>query len=285
MDKSKENFFLLIICVLAPLLFLLLFNISYVLSLNQVEGVADFRSSAKINTIATLVISAITILSIHRFTSMFRAELREKYLIESMRQFETMMQNTSKQRHDFNNHIQMLYGLLELGQFESARKYMSSVFSLASSYSEILKVNNIEISALLHGKLGLSKSKGIEMDMCVSGDFRHLPIEPMELTSILGNLIDNAIDGSQCVSADKRKITLNMDRTNYSLLISISNHIEEKTQGIKKCLFDKGFSTKGSSGLGLHIVKEIVERHNGRIEYRIDLDTITFTIIIPVIIR
>lgn len=283
MDKSQKNFFLLIICILGPFLILLLFDVSNVYYLSDAKNMVYLRDNVRLVNVLTLVATVIALMSLYRFTNVFKSEIREKHLEESIRQYEGLMQNVSKQRHDFNNHIQMVCALIEMEQFQNAKDYVYSIISSNSLTNEVLRSNNVEISALLHSKLGLAESMGIQMDICLNGDFRSLPIEPMEITSILGNLIDNAIDALGNMSLKERKISLSIDRNKYSLLISISNHIEVKVKESSKYIFKKGFSTKGSSGLGLYIVKEIVEKHSGRIESSISSDTITFTIIIPII--
>jgi sensor histidine kinase regulating citrate/malate metabolism len=223
----------------------------------------------------------VILISLNIFINTFKAEIREKHLRQIVYQFEEMMNKLSKQRHDFNNHLQMVYGLIELDQYKKAKEYMSTIFNDISVYNEALKSNNVELAALLHSKIGQAESKNITIELYMSSNIDHLPISSMDLSSIIGNLIDNALAATENMPSDKRKITLNIEQSGSYLLISISNYTDLIKPEMMGLLFEKGFSTKNSSGLGLYLVKEIAERYKGRLEGNLNSGLITFTVIIP----
>lgn len=282
MNSSQRDFYILIICIFLPFLFLLLFNISSEFFYNNAKDIEYLKNMIKILNIATFILTIILFVVVKRFAGTFRAEMREKQLKLTIFHFEEMAQKIGRQRHDFNNHLQMVYGLLDLGQFKKAKEYISTIYQDISIYNETLKSNNVELMALLHSKIGIARSKDINMELFIDGDLKQLILRPSEITSIIGNLIDNAVDAAESMKSEKRKIILSIERNEYYLLISTSNYTDEIQPDMIDLLFKNGYSTKKSSGIGLSIVKEIVQRNKGRIEGNINNGTITFTVIIPV---
>ncbi|OPY55852.1 MAG: Sensor protein CitS [Pelotomaculum sp. PtaU1.Bin035] len=285
MNSSQNKFYLLIICIMLPLMLLLLFNISFEYYYNDARDIDYLKKMILIINIATLLMTIVILTSLKIFTQTFKAEIREKHLKQTIYQFEEMMNKISKQRHDFNNHLQMVYGLIELDQYKKAKEYLSTIFSDISVYNEALKSENIELVALLHSKIGQAESKNIEIELYINGNIKHLPLNTMELSSIIGNLTDNALDATERNPSDKRKITLNIEQSGSYLLVSISNYTDQVKPEMMDLLFEKGFSTKNSSGLGLYIVRKIAEKYNGRLEVNFNTGIITFSLIIPCSLR
>ena len=95
-----------------------------------------------------------------------------------------------------------------------------------------------------------------------------LEIDPDKMTQVLDNILNNAIK----YSPDGGKITVSMKTTETQLIISIS----DEGLGIPKkdlpLIFDRFYrtdvsrnSSKGGSGIGLSIVKKILEDHGGKV--------------------
>lgn len=109
----------------------------------------------------------------------------------------------------------------------------------------------------------------------------NLDISSVDMCSILGNLIDNAIHATHKLDADKRKISIVIHYDKKRLIISISNMFDGKIvyDGDKIVSINKD---KTNHGLGLLSVKATVNKYNGLIEVE-DIDnTFVVTIIIPI---
>ena len=64
---------------------------------------------------------------------------QEKSYRESMENLEELNRRLREQRHDYLNHFQVIYGLLELNEYEEARKYLAPVFREITSMTRALR--------------------------------------------------------------------------------------------------------------------------------------------------
>ena len=105
-------------------------------------------------------------------------------------------------------------------------------------------------------------------------------MEPMDLLSILSNVIDNAIEAVIGVNID-RNINIKISKYKEYLFICISNTSNKDPRNIIR----KSETTKKDKlnhGLGFKIVKGIVEKYNGSIEYSYENNLFTIKILVNV---
>jgi signal transduction histidine kinase len=108
---------------------------------------------------------------------------------------------------------------------------------------------------------------------------------PDELTQVWTNLITNAMDAME----GKGELILSVSRVKDSMVIKISDSGSGIPAHVQPRIFDAFFSTKEAgegSGLGLFIVKEIIDKHSGKISFETtEGHGTTFTIMLPMITR
>lgn len=191
---------------------------------------------------------------------------QEQSYRESMRNLEEMNRRLREQRHDYLNHFQVIYGLLELGESEEARKYLSPVFQEITSMTRALRTAQPAVNALLMAKMESAQRSGIEMRLEVSNSLKTLPVEAWELCKILSNLIDNAISALSGVEGEKC-LTVAILREKENHVFRVKNNGPEIPKEQLSLIFHQGFSTKKEEGhgMGLTIVSEIVEQAGGSI--------------------
>lgn len=126
-------------------------------------------------------------------------ETENRVQLENMKNIEEMVQTMRSQRHDFNNHIQTVHGLIKVGAYKDAEDYMSDVLVPVQSSNKLLS-DNPSVTALLQVKANRAESRGIEADFSVEGSLKEPIIPVKDLNIILGNLIDNR----QCHRSDGR---------------------------------------------------------------------------------
>lgn len=112
---------------------------------------------------------------------------------ESMKNLENLNLKLRAQRHDYMNHLQVIYGLLELGEYEDAREYMEPVFKDITRVTRAMKTSQPAVNALLQAKMESAEKKGVDMIVEVGTPLKEIPLEPWELCKLLANLIDNGI--------------------------------------------------------------------------------------------
>lgn len=183
-------------------------------------------------------------------------------------EIKTLLTSVSSLRHDYTNHIQVLYGLLQINEAEQAKEY------LASLSKEVLAIKtlkfNIEhpgLSILLQSKKLAAQNYNIDMNFLISSDSFE-KIKTTDLIIILSNLIDNAIDATKDWTEGNREISIciQSDKQGYSFKIINTGPTIIETEEIYK----QGYSTKVAEsgkirGQGLFIVREIVNKYDGQI--------------------
>ena len=194
-------------------------------------------------------------------------------------ELKTLITSISSLRHDFTNHIQVLHGLLQLGESKQAQQYISSLSKEVLALETLkLNIDHPGLSILLQTKKLAAQNYHIDMNFTVSHDAFD-KIKTTDLIIILSNLIDNAIDATVALPVAERKITISCQTDVTQYLFKITNTGPKISEN--EHIFKQGYSTKNAEqgkirGQGLFIVKEVVNRYNGEISIDSinDLETI-----------
>ncbi len=237
-------------------------------------------NTVKIYIIA-LMIAMNSLISVFSFYSiLFRKG--ERGLVESMRNLEQLNRTLREQRHDYLNHIQIIYGLMEIGEHEEAKNYMEPVYKDIIKLSKALKTSEPAINALLQAKLQMAEQKDITVEIEVKTELKRLPIKAWELCRILGNLVDNSIYALQ-LKSDNRFLFIELTETVSNYKFTVMNNGPKISKEVISSIFSEGFTTKGNegNGMGLFIVKEILKNCGGEINVESNDDRTTFYFTIP----
>ncbi len=161
---------------------------------------------------------------------------------------------------------------------------IDTLSTIATAFSDFAKmpVNEnqiIEINEVL--KLALDIFKGESISFNPSSNPIFVQIDKTQLIRIITNLIKNAIQATQDV--DEAKITIDVKETESHAIIKVSDNGIGIPEDIINRIFEPQFTTKNAGmGLGLSMVKKIINNHNGKIEVESKLNTYTsFTITLP----
>ncbi|MDQ0094806.1 ATP-binding protein [Paeniglutamicibacter psychrophenolicus] len=199
-----------------------------------------------------------------------------------------MTQALRAQAHEFSNRLHVISGLLELGQAQAASAFIGSIDTSGSptGASALASVTDPELGALLLAKGAICREKGIEL--VIDSDSVLAPSEPSlgrDLITILGNLIDNAIEA---VVHQGRIELLVCEEADSSVLIEIHDDGPGIDPAMRDSLWELGTSTKagnnhdGARGIGLALVHRVVTRRRGTISVAAsDLGGAAFTVLLP----
>lgn len=207
-------------------------------------------------------------------------------LEESMKNLEELNTKLRAQRHDYLNHLQVIYGLMELEEYEEAKKYIQPVFKDIMKVSKALKTKQPAVNALLQAKMEAAEKENIDFYMEVRSDLRSICIEPWDLCKILGNLIDNAMTALSEKNKDKQiHVEIWEDKTQY--FFCIYNNGPEIPKEHMELIFKQGFTTKKEEGhgMGLAIISQILKENDGKISvssnknktsFQVEIKKVTF---------
>ncbi len=166
------------------------------------------------------------------------------------------------QRHDFLNHLQVVYSLIEMGEYEEANRYIEQVYGDIQSLSQALKTACAPVNALLRAKMAEAKQRNIQVELTVHAVWDNLPLPAWEMCRVLSNLMDNAMDALGETPNARLEITLGEDVKSYSF--EVRNNGPMIPEKIQATIFEPGFSGKGEGrGMGLHIARETMRAAGG----------------------
>lgn len=191
------------------------------------------------------------------------------------------MNNTLRaQRHDFLNHLQVVYSLIEMKEYKEANDYIEKVYGSIASLGRALRTANPAINALLQVKLAACEKAGIQVTMNIRSAWKDLPIPGWEMCKVLGNLLDNAIDALGEVS--DRQLTLTLTEDLKAFRFAVSNNGPMIPAKLQATIFQPGITTKSSGhGMGLFIVRRTLQEWGGDIKLRSDMTSTEFSGYIP----
>ncbi|HTI76857.1 MAG TPA: sensor histidine kinase [Mycobacterium sp.] len=173
------------------------------------------------------------------------------------------------QAHEAANKLHTIVTMVEMGRADEAVTFATHELELSQQLVDRLSsaVGEPALVALLLGKTAQADERGIELTVT---EETHLPsnaddlaLSGQEMVTVLGNLIDNAMDA--CDREDPW-VEVTVAQDNGTLLIRVA----DSGPGMDAATFEKamqrGYSTKDEAeqhGLGLALVAQVVNRHNG----------------------
>lgn len=201
---------------------------------------------------------------------------------ESMENLEKLNSKLREQRHDYLNQMQIVYGLLELEEYEEARDYMRPIFKDVMKVSRAMKTSQPAVNALLQAKLEAAERMGIDFYLEVATQLTDLPMEPWELCKVLANLIDNAMTAVEHLDGEK-SVRLEMREHKEEYQIAVRNNGPAIPEINRKLIFNQGFITKEGEGhgMGLSIVTGVLREAKGSIEVESTDEETSFLVEIP----
>ncbi|EQE39564.1 histidine kinase-, DNA gyrase B-, and HSP90-like ATPase family protein [Clostridioides difficile CD38] len=184
------------------------------------------------------------------------------------------------QKHDYLKHLQVVYSLLNTGLDEDAKEYIMNISnSFKSKNSRYGKVSYLDAIASLKYEECLEKD--ISFDVYIQDFMDNLEIEPNDMSSVLLNIIDNAIESLSTIKKEKKYIRVHAYEDEFQYIIAIKNN-GPKIHNVES-IFWNGFSTKEGQdrGYGLHLVKNILDKYDYSILVNSDDFLTEFVILIP----
>jgi len=195
-------------------------------------------------------------------------EKEEEYRLQSfyLNNIQQLLDIYRAQRHDFNNHLSCIYGLVKLQDYNELKAYIENLTSEISDFNTLVNLKNPFLTSLLNIKVAKAKSEDIQINLSIDIE-EEIKIKPIDLSSVIGNLLDNAIEACKEVDKGERYIDVELFMRNGNLIIKISNTKVNKIDSSK--LLKEKYTTKDNSenhGYGLLNVKKIIDRYNGIIK-------------------
>ena len=194
-------------------------------------------------------------------------------LLRELDSVRTLTDSLRAQQHEFTNRLHTLAGLLELGQPDEALRFLTELRVSEADFGEHLRsrIASPLVVGLILGKAAAASERGIRLTVSEDTWLTSTPQKVQALTTILGNLIDNAFEAlSDLAGTGTGWVEVSLVEHEDGIFLSVADNGPGIPPGSGDSVFLDGFTTKpqrGSlrRGLGLALVHRLVRRVGGSI--------------------
>lgn len=184
---------------------------------------------------------------------------------QHMREKENIMMDFRNARHDIKQHVIVLIEMLDNNQNESAIDYLRKLINIVPLNNlGISRTDNIVVDSLINAKYAIALKEKIKFNVDIHIPMQ-LPFYSADLSILLGNILDNAIEASLQVTEDNRYIKLFMKFEMNVLIITVVNAYNGK---LVKNRNGKIVTSKAETryhGIGLESVQKVATKYHGSV--------------------
>jgi sensor histidine kinase regulating citrate/malate metabolism len=173
------------------------------------------------------------------------------------------------QAHEAANKLHTVITMVEMGRADEAVTFATKELELSQQLVDRLShdVREPALVALLLGKVAQANERGVALtiteDTQLSQAADDALLDPQEMVTVVGNLIDNAIDACD---RDDPWVEVTVQQTESELEIRVADSGTGMNARTFEHAVQRGYSTKGDPdhhGLGLALVAQVIKRHHG----------------------
>ncbi|MFH8683397.1 ATP-binding protein [Streptomyces lydicus] len=200
------------------------------------------------------------------------------------------------QDHEHANQLHTLRGLLELGRYATAVEFVTEVTSAHRASAEQIaeRVHDPLLSALLVGKAAIAAERGVSLRIAPATLLPDAVVDPRDLVTVLGNLIDNALDATAGHRREAPFVEVELRAERTTAVLRVADNGPGVPPERRERVFAEGWSTKAAHpgaaggapvrgrGIGLALVRRLAERYGGmaRVTARAGGGAV-FTVVLP----
>ncbi len=187
-------------------------------------------------------------------------------------------QNSMRTIHDAKRHVRALESLIQSDHLAEAQQYKESLFQKLNELQPSIQCDNPLLSAILNHVFLKAEQRHIVLKMDLQGEEQLSMLAGVDLTTIVSNLLDNAVDAVSELPEEQRYIHFAVAFQMGEIMI----HVENPTKNDLKREGNAVVSTKeGHFGLGLKNVGMVVKKYKGDFKTYVKGGTFTAAITIP----
>ena len=242
-------------------------------------GVSEFDKEHKVNN-TIIMTNKIPILNRGKIIgaiATFRNKTNVTRMAEELTGVNQIVDALRANNHEFMNKLHVILGLIYMGDLEEVKKYITSITEKRQKLLSMVtnKIKDPTIAALILGKVSRAKELGINLIINEEVNLAciHKNIDSNDLVTIVGNLIENALESVNKCDKENKYVKLKIEEFDDRIEIEIEDSgVGIEASDINK-IFNRGYTTKpGSEGVGMALVKETIENLKGQIDINTEIN-------------
>ena len=241
----------------------------------RLGGVARIRAGAALTVFCGLILAGFQTVGLGADRARLEEAEAEAAALRREKQYNDDLIRISDSvrqiKHDYANHMNVIAALTQDGDLEKLRQYMADYHAEYGAVEHYAATGEPFVDALLASKLMACEARRVPVRIVAFG-WGRTELTEVELVSLFGNLIDNAVNACAVLPEPKRQIKLIFKRKAGMLSLCVSN----TTNGLVP-------ESALHGGLGLPRIRSIVAVHKGIFNLRRENGLFTVEILLPVL--
>lgn len=209
---------------------------------------------------------------IDRRIERFQSELIEK----QVREIQNMYRQVRGWRHDYRNHINNMKIQLSEGNYDKLSDYLNELADDLDTVDSVIKTGNVMADAILNSKLNVAEKMNIKLNVKANVPDK-LPMSDVELCSMLGNILDNAVEACGTLPEEERFMRVYIGKLKGQLYLSVQNSAGKVRKSKNTYLSTK----EGEHGYGLFRIDRVAKKYGGYVNRQNEEGVFATEIMVP----
>lgn len=172
--------------------------------------------------------------------------------------------DNAKLYHDLHNHIEAIHQCLTQGDIAAATKYCEELRTPVRDISQAVWTGDKAADYLISSKMALAEQMNVKVKVNIEYPY-NTNIRSVDLTTILGNLLDNALEAVEAAAEDLRFLNLTIRRINDMLIIKVENGCKQPPV-VQDGQLQTTKKDAAWHGWGIKSVLDTAQRYDGAVD-------------------
>lgn len=229
-------------------------------------------ASTVMYTVLTSLFFAMSVILIYFYTEISKSYQRDSKLFLLENNFNTLQEQiavqqqnsekTNKIRHDMKNHLTNIRSLIDSGEIAAAVTLLDNTAeNVNNAKAEMIDTGNSFVDAILLSKTAVCREKNIDFS-CSVQPLENIKIDAVDLSSLLSNLLDNAMEAAAQTTEPFVRLTIIKYNAYYTICVENSYKGKEFLKENMGSLISTK-SDKALHGYGTQIISDIAQKYDG----------------------